>query len=207
MSDPHPIGLTIRNGVKIYPGTQALKTVDFDLRLGAVNVLVGENGAGKSTLMKVIAGVEQLTSGTITLDGRPVVFADRADAARHGVGIVFQELNLFPNLTVAENIFIGNEKAIAGVHIDRAAQTAAAAELIRRLEQDIDPNTPLGNLRIGQQQIIEIAKALAENARILILDEPTSALSATEVDVLFRVIADLKRQGWASSTSPTGWRN
>lgn len=195
MSDPHPIGLTIRDGVKIYPGTQALKTVDFDLRLGAVNVLVGENGAGKSTLMKVIAGVEQLTSGTITLDGRPVVFADRADAARHGVGIVFQELNLFPNLTVAENIFIGHEKAIAGVHIDRAAQTAAAAELIRRLEQDIDPNTPLGNLRIGQQQIIEIAKALAENARILILDEPTSALSATEVDVLFRVIADLKRQG------------
>ncbi|MGL3607971.1 sugar ABC transporter ATP-binding protein [Rhizobium sp. G187] len=195
MSEEHPVGLTIRNGSKVYPGTQALKNVDFDLRLGAVNVLVGENGAGKSTLMKVIAGVEQLNGGTITLDGKPVTFADRADAARHGVGIVFQELNLFPNLTVAENIFVGHEKTIGGVHIDRAGQSAAARALMKRLEQDIDPDTPLGNLRIGQQQIIEIAKALAENARILILDEPTSALSATEVEVLFRVIGDLKRQG------------
>ncbi len=191
----HPIGLKIRNGSKIYPGTQALKNVDFDLRMGAVNVLVGENGAGKSTLMKVIAGVEQLNGGTIEIDGREVVFADKSDAARHGVGIVFQELNLFPNRTVAENIFVGHEKTRGGIHIDRAAQTAAAAALMKRLEQDIDPNAPLGNLRIGQQQIVEIAKALAENARILILDEPTSALSATEVDVLFRVINDLKKQG------------
>jgi erythritol transport system ATP-binding protein len=195
MSEPHPIGLTIRCGSKIYPGTQALKNVDFDLRMGAVNVLVGENGAGKSTLMKVIAGVEQLNGGTISLDGKPVVFADRTDAARHGVGIVFQELNLFPNLTVAENIFVGHEKTVGGVHIDRAAQRAVAAALMKRLEQDIDPDMPLGNLRIGQQQIVEIAKALAEDARILILDEPTSALSAAEVEVLFRVIGDLKRQG------------
>lgn len=195
MSETHPIGLTIRSGSKIYPGTQALKNVDFDLRMGAVNVLVGENGAGKSTLMKVIAGVERLNGGTIALDGKPVVFADRTDAARHGVGIVFQELNLFPNLTVAENIFVGHEKTVGGVHIDRSAQRAVAAALMKRLEQDIDPDTPLGNLRIGQQQIVEIAKALAEDARILILDEPTSALSATEVEVLFRVIGDLKRQG------------
>ncbi|MDI7865003.1 sugar ABC transporter ATP-binding protein [Rhizobiaceae bacterium n13] len=195
MTDAHPISLSIRNGSKVYPGTQALKNVDFDLRMGAVNVLVGENGAGKSTLMKVIAGVEQLNGGTIELDGKPVVFADKSDAARHGVGIVFQELNLFPNLTVTENIFIGREKTRAVVHIDRAAQTEAARALMKRLEQDIDPVTPLGNLRIGQQQIVEIAKALAENARILILDEPTSALSATEVEVLFRVIKDLKRQG------------
>lgn len=192
---PHPIGLSIRNGSKIYPGTQALKNVDFDLRMGAVNVLVGENGAGKSTLMKVIAGVEQLNGGTIELDGKPVTFADKADAAKQGVGIVFQELNLFPNLTVAENIFVGHEKTRGGIHIDRAAQVTAARALMKRLEQDIDPNAPLGNLRIGQQQIVEIAKALAENARILILDEPTSALSATEVEVLFRVINDLKKQG------------
>ncbi|UJW77464.1 sugar ABC transporter ATP-binding protein [Rhizobium sp. SL42] len=195
MSAAHPIGLSIRGGSKLYPGTQALKNVDFDLRMGAVNVLVGENGAGKSTLMKIIAGVEQLNGGTIELDGAPVVFADKSDATRHGVGIVFQELNLFPNLTVTENIFIGHEKTRAGIHIERAAQTEAAKALMKRLEQDIDPETPLGNLRIGQQQIIEIAKALAENARILILDEPTSALSAAEVDVLFRVIGDLKRQG------------
>ncbi|EHS52942.1 ABC transporter related protein [Rhizobium sp. PDO1-076] len=195
MSENHPIGLSIRGGSKLYPGTQALKNVDFDLRMGAVNVLVGENGAGKSTLMKVIAGVEQLNGGTITLDGSEVVFSDKSDAARHGVGIVFQELNLFPNLTVTENIFIGHEKTRAGIHIDRTAQTEAAKALMKRLEQDISPETQLGNLRIGQQQIIEIAKALAENARILILDEPTSALSAAEVDVLFRVIGDLKRQG------------
>lgn len=192
---PHPIGLKIRNGSKFYPGTHALKNVDFDLRMGAVNVLVGENGAGKSTLMKVIAGVEKLNGGTIEIDGQRVEFADKADAARHGVGIVFQELNLFSNLTVTENIFIAHEKTRAGIHIDRAAQKAAARALMNRLEQDIDPETPLGNLRIGQQQIIEIAKALAENARILILDEPTSALSAAEVEVLFRVIGDLKRQG------------
>jgi erythritol transport system ATP-binding protein len=190
-----PIGLKIRNGSKFYPGTQALKDVDFDLRMGAVNVLVGENGAGKSTLMKVIAGVEKLNAGSIEIDGQKVEFADKADAARHGVGIVFQELNLFPNLTVAENIFIGHEKTKARIHIDRASQSAAARELMKRLEQNIDPDTLLGNLRIGQQQIIEIAKALAENARILILDEPTSALSAAEVEVLFRVIADLKGQG------------
>ena len=125
MSENHPIGLSIRGGSKLYPGTQALKNVDFDLRMGAVNVLVGENGAGKSTLMKVIAGVEQLNGGTITLDGSEVVFSDKSDAARHGVGIVFQELNLFPNLTVTENIFIGHEKTRAGIHIDRTAQASS----------------------------------------------------------------------------------
>lgn len=195
MTEPHPIGLTIRGGVKVYPGTRALKGVDFDLRMGAVNVLVGENGAGKSTLMKIIAGVEPLTEGTIALDGEPVVFADKADAAARGIGIVFQELNLFPNLTVAENIYIAREKTRGGVHIDRAAQAEGARALMARLEQDIDPETPLGNLRIGQQQTVEIAKALAQDARILILDEPTSALSASEVDVLFRIIDDLKRHG------------
>lgn len=193
--ESHPIGLSIRNGSKVYPGTQALKNVDFDLRMGAVNVLVGENGAGKSTLMKIIAGVEQLNGGSIELNGQAIAFADKSDAAKHGIGIVFQELNLFPNLTVAENIFVGHEKTIGGIHIDGGAQTAAAQALMKRLEQNIDADTPLCNLRIGQQQIVEIAKALAGDARILILDEPTSALSAAEVEVLFRVIGDLKRQG------------
>jgi erythritol transport system ATP-binding protein len=191
----HPIGLTIRGGVKIYPGTRALKGVDFDLRMGAVNVLVGENGAGKSTLMKVIAGVESLTDGRIDMAGREVHFRTKADAVKAGIGIVFQELNLFPNLTVAENIFIGHEPVRAGVDIDTAAQAQATRALMRRLEQGIAPDTPLDHLRVGQQQIVEIAKALSQDARILILDEPTSALSATEVEVLFRVIADLKSQG------------
>lgn len=191
----HPVGLQIRGGVKVYPGTRALKSVDFDLRMGAVNVLVGENGAGKSTMMKVIAGVEQLTEGRILMNGQEVQFRGTEDARRHGIGIVFQELNLFPNMTVAENIFIGREITRGGVDIDMAAQRAETRRLMQRLEHDIDPDTLVGELRVGQQQIIEIAKSLAQDARILILDEPTSALSAAEVDILFRVIAELKRDG------------
>ena len=190
----HSVGLSIRDGVKDYPGTRALKGVDFDVRMGAVNVLVGENGAGKSTLMKVIAGVEPLTEGEIRMNGKPVMFQDKADAEAAGVGIVFQELNLFPDLSVTENIFVGRERTRFG-RIDHAGQRRIAAELMDRLEQKIDPDAPLGTLRIGQQQIVEIAKALNEQARILILDEPTSALSDTEVEVLFRLIGDLRRQG------------
>ena len=191
----YPIGLQIRGGTKVYPGTRALKSVDFDLRMGAVNVLVGENGAGKSTMMKVIAGVEQLTEGQILMGGREVQFRGTEEARRHGIGIVFQELNLFPNMTVAENIFIGREITRGGVDIDMEAQRAETRRLMQRLEHDIHPDTPVGELRVGQQQIIEIAKSLAQDARILILDEPTSALSAAEVEILFRVIAELKRDG------------
>jgi erythritol transport system ATP-binding protein len=195
MTAVHPVGLTIRGGVKVYPGTRALKGVDFDLHMGAVNVLVGENGAGKSTLMKVIAGVESLTEGTLAMEGVVHNFRSKSDAVDHGIGIVFQELNLFPNLTVAENIFIAREPTRFGIDVDARAQTDAARALMKRLEQDIDPDAPLGTLRIGQQQVVEIAKALAQNAKILILDEPTSALSATEVEVLFRVINDLRAEG------------
>ncbi|MFK8034243.1 MAG: sugar ABC transporter ATP-binding protein [Hyphomicrobiales bacterium] len=191
----HPIGLSIRGGTKVYPGTVALSAADFDLHMGAVNVLVGENGAGKSTMMKVIAGVEQLTDGQIFIGDDQIVLRNTDEAARRGIGIVFQELNLFPNLTVAENIFIGREKTRVGIDIDKAAQRADARALMTRLEQDIDPDDLVGDLRVGQQQIVEIAKSLAQDARILILDEPTSALSAAEVDILFRVIEDLKRNG------------
>lgn len=195
MSEDHPIGLSIRGAVKVYPGTRALKGVDFDIRMGAVNVLVGENGAGKSTLMKIIAGVEELTEGEILLNGEPVTFRSKDDAVRAGIGIVFQELNLFAEMTVAENVFIGRERARMGIDINGDAETEQTALLMKRLEQTIAPDTVLGHLRIGQQQIVEIAKALAQDVNILILDEPTSALSAHEVDVLFRVIEDLKRQG------------
>ena len=195
MTEQHPIGLSIRNAVKVYPGTRALKGVDFDIRMGAVTVLVGENGAGKSTLMKVISGVESLTDGEISMGGKPVNFQSKDDAVRAGVGIVFQELNLFPELSVSENIFMGNEPTRGGVHIDMRAQRERSLKLLQRLEQKIDPDTLLRDLRIGQQQIVEIAKSLAEDARILILDEPTSALSAVEVDVLFKLIAELKAQG------------
>ena len=187
--DPHPVVLRLEGVSKAYPGTMALKNVDFELRAGAVNVLVGENGAGKSTMMKIIAGVEQPSSGEVLLDGRAVQLRGTDEARRHGIGIVFQELNLFPNLSIAENLFIGREPVRGGVQIDRAAQAARSRALLKELEHDFDPAMLVGELRIGQQQIVEIAKALSQDARILILDEPTSALSAPEVEILFRVIA------------------
>lgn len=193
--EEHPIGLSIRGAVKVYPGTRALANVDFDIRMGAVNVLVGENGAGKSTLMKVIAGVETLTLGEITIDGQPVSIRTKDDAVANGIGIVFQELNLFPEMTVAENVFMGSEPTRYGIEVDSEKVAEETRRLLKRLEQDIDPDTQLGFLRIGQQQVVEIAKALAQDARFLILDEPTSALSASEVDVLFRIIEELKSQG------------
>ena len=189
--------LSARAVTKAFPGTVALQDVDFDVHAGAVNVLIGENGAGKSTLMKILAGVERPTLGTITMSGSVVTFASIRDAARQGIGIVFQELNLCPNLSVTENIFLGRDITKAGFHIDRAAQKVRTAELMRRLEHEIDPDALVGDLMIGQQQIVEIAKALAEDARILIMDEPTSALSASEVEVLFKVIGELKRAGVA----------
>jgi len=194
---PDDVIVAVRGASKVYPGTRALDAVDFDVLRGKVNVLVGENGAGKSTLMKIIAGVEKPTEGTVLVDGAPVSFDSPGDAARHGIGIVFQELNLFPNLSVAENIFIARERTRAGVDIDRPAQRARAAELMRRLEHETDPDTPVGDLRIGEQQIVEIARVLSQDARVIIMDEPTSALSAAEVEILFRVIAELKAAGTA----------
>ena len=179
---------------KVYPGTIALNDVDFNIYRGKVNVLIGENGAGKSTLMKILAGVEQATSGQFYLEGEPITVRSARDAGRYGIGIIYQELNLYPNLSVAENIFIGHELTTKAGTIRKKDQEDAARALMQRLEQAIDPRMLVSNLRIGQQQIVEIAKALAQNVRILIMDEPTSALSNTEVDVLFRIIRELKAQ-------------
>ncbi len=196
---PEPAVILRAEGVtKAFPGTVALDAVDFQARRGAVNVLVGENGAGKSTLMKILAGVEAPTAGRLFLDGQPVSFRTVHDAAAHGIGIVFQELNLCPNLTVAENIFLAHPITTAGgLRIDRRRQGERARELMRRLEHDIHPDTPVGDLRLGEQQIVEIAKALSRDVKVLIMDEPTSALSAAEVEVLFKVIRDLKQAGVA----------
>ena len=193
----HPVVLRLDDVSKAYSGTLAVKRATFEVRRGAVNVLVGENGAGKSTLMKIIAGVEQPTLGRIVLDGETVRFPTTADAVAHGIGMVFQELNLFGNLSVAENIFATREVTRGLRGIDHAEQERRAAALMERLQTGIDPRALVEDLRIGQQQLVEIAKAVAQDARILIMDEPTSALSATEVEVLFRVIADLKAQGVA----------
>ncbi len=180
---------------KIFGGTVALDSVDFNVYRGAVNVLIGENGAGKSTLMKILAGVEQPTGGKLILEGQEVSFRSSREAAKHGVGMIFQELNLFPNLSVTENIFTAREITTPMKVINQKAQEHTTRDLLTRLEHPIDPNTPVGDLPIGMQQIVEIAKALAGNARILIMDEPTSALSQAEVAILFKVIRDLKEEG------------
>ncbi|MCU6667261.1 sugar ABC transporter ATP-binding protein [Enterobacteriaceae bacterium H4N4] len=179
----------------LFPGTVALDKVDYRVWRGKVNVIIGENGAGKSTLMKILAGVQQPSLGEMWLDGKQVKIANTRDAAAHGIGMVHQELNLFENLSVAENIFLGRELQKGVMPINEAEQESRAAELLKRLDQPISPRELVGNLKVGQQQLIEIAKALAEDADILILDEPTSALSKTEVDILFRVIRELTRQG------------
>ncbi|MFO1122903.1 MAG: sugar ABC transporter ATP-binding protein [Hyphomicrobiales bacterium] len=189
--------LRLEDVTKVYSGTVALKQASIDIRKGAVNVLVGENGAGKSTMMKIIAGVEQPTLGRILLDGAPVQFSRPADAEARGICMVFQELNLLGNLSVAENIFMSREVTRFGFHVDHGAQRRRAEDFLARLEVNIRPDMLVEDLTIGQQQLVEIAKAVSLNSRVIIFDEPTSALSAAEVDVLFRVIGDLKRQGVA----------
>jgi len=189
--------LRLEDVSKVYSGIVAVKNATFDVRRGAVNVLVGENGAGKSTMMRLCAGVEKPTSGRILLDGEEVTFNSSADAVARGIGMVFQELNLFGNMTVAENIFATREITNAFGHIDRREQERRAGEVLDRLRAGIKPTAMIEDLMIGQQQLVEIAKAVSLNARVLIMDEPTSALSAAEVEVLFKVIADLKAQGVA----------
>lgn len=188
--------LGARNVVKNYGGTRALKGVNFEIRKGTVTTLFGENGAGKSTLMKILSGVEQPTSGEIVLDGESVVFASTNDARDRGISIIHQELSLAPNLSVRDNIFMGRE--ISGPFgVDYAEEARQARSLLAELQMPIDPDTLVADLRVGQQQIIEIARALSANSRILIMDEPTSALAAAEVDVLFGVIRDLLARGVA----------
>ena len=181
---------------KRFPGTLALDQVDFTVYAGAVNVLVGENGAGKSTLMKILAGVDRPTSGRLLLNGSTVEFSSTRDAERAGIGIIYQELNLFPNLNISENIFAAHELTQHGV-VQHREQEKSTRELLNRLEQPLNPATLVRDLRIGQQQIVEIAKALSQNVRILIMDEPTSALTGAETEALFRIIADLKAHGVA----------
>jgi erythritol transport system ATP-binding protein len=188
--------LTAEKVTKVFPGTVALEDVSFNVHKGKVNVLIGENGAGKSTLMKILAGVERPTHGKILLEGREIHLHSPLDANRLGIGIIYQELNLCANLSVVDNIFLARETTQNGL-IASKLQKERARELINRLEQKIDPDELLGNLRLGEQQIVEIAKALAQDVRILIMDEPTSALSAAEVEILFRVIRELKSHGVA----------
>lgn len=185
----------IADGVsKNYGGVRALKDVTFTAHRGKVNVLVGENGAGKSTLMKILSGSEQPSSGRILLDGDEVTLDSPRTAQAHGIGIIHQELSLFPNLSVAENMFAGREPRRGGF-VDFATERREAQTVMTRLGQSVKPNTLVSDLPIGQQQLVEIGKVLLEDVKILIMDEPTSALSNHEVDVLFSVMDDLREQG------------
>lgn len=188
------IVLSARNVAKSFGSVQALKTVNFDVHRGQVTTLFGENGAGKSTLMKILSGVIRPTSGDILLEGEPVSFDSTTEAQRYGISIIHQELSLASNLSVRDNIFMGRELVRRG-GIDYAEEEHQTRLLMEELDEPIDPRTPVENLRLGQQQIVEIARALSVDSRILIMDEPTSALSASEVEVLFRVIRDLKSRG------------
>ncbi len=182
---------------KVYGGIVALDDVDFDVERGRVCVLIGENGAGKTTLMRILAGVEPPTRGRLLLDGRPVRFDSPRAAAAAGIAIIHQELSLFPHLTVAENVFAGREPRRLGVVTDRAAAERETRAVLERLEQPIDPRARCGELPLGQQQIVEIARALTREARVLIMDEPTSALSSAETTALFRLIRELRARGTA----------
>jgi erythritol transport system ATP-binding protein len=182
---------------KTYGVTRALKGVNFEVRRGKVTVLFGENGAGKSTLMKILSGVEKPTAGQLILDGEPINLESTNDAVARGISIIHQELNLASNLSVRDNIFIGREIRGRTGAIDYGKEREITQQVMGRLEEDIDPSTLVQDLRVGQQQVVEIARALAADARILIMDEPTSALSANEVEVLFKVIRELTSHGVA----------
>ncbi len=188
---------------KVYPGPIALQDVDFKVYGGKINALVGENGAGKSTLMKILAGIESLDSGRMVLidaegNREDVNFHSTRDAEDKGIGIVHQELNLFGDLSVAENLFMNKERTkFYNLYIDHSAQVKQAEKVLKTLGQDIDPEIPVRDLRLGQQQIVEIAKTMINAPRILIMDEPTSSLSIPEVRVLFDVMKELKNNGVA----------
>jgi ribose transport system ATP-binding protein len=184
------------NGVsKAFSGVSALEDVSFDLTSGEVHALMGENGAGKSTLMKILAGVHADYRGEIRVNGQAAVFGGVRDAELAGVAMIHQELNLVPELSVAENVFLGREPLIAGIIVDRRRLVAVARDLLRRLNIKIDPESRVGTLRVGEQQLVEIAKALSLDARILIMDEPTSALSSSECETLFKVVRQLAAAG------------
>jgi ABC-type sugar transport system ATPase subunit len=192
-----PDRLEMRHIAKSFGGVRALRDVSFTAKAGEVHAVCGENGAGKSTLVKILAGAITDYDGEIHLDGRPTRFTGPRQAEDAGIRIIYQELNLVGQLTVAGNIFLGREKTWGGRlgWLDDRAMEASARRLFARLGAPIDPRARVSDLRIGDQQMVEIAKALAFDAAILIMDEPTSALSGSEVARLFRVIADLRTAG------------
>ena len=183
--------LTMKGIDKSFPGVHALDHVDLEIRKGEVHALMGENGAGKSTLMKVLTGIYSKDSGSITYEGKEVEFTSPRDAQDAGIVIVHQELNMLNHLTVAQNIFIGRE-IMNGKLINDAKMNEEAAKLFRQLNIDIDPKEKMGNLTVGKQQMCEIAKAISHEAKVIIFDEPSAALTEAEIEELFKIIRDLR---------------
>lgn len=190
--------LSLKKISKYFPGIKALDEVDFKIRTGEVHALVGENGAGKSTLVKIITGIYQPTSGSIHMNGNPISFSSALHSQRAGISAIHQEATMFPELSVVENIFMGH-------HIKRSdwgllnwtEMKKETKELLDRLEMEIDVDIPVKNLSVAQRHMVEIAKALSMDARIVIMDEPTSALTLKEVEYLYRIIRKLRSQGRA----------
>ncbi|GAA4435322.1 sugar ABC transporter ATP-binding protein [Phytohabitans houttuyneae] len=194
----HPAPLLTLAGVrKSFGAVHALADGRLDLRAGEVHALVGENGAGKSTLVKVLAGVHGPDEGVMALDGQPVFFGGPADARAAGIAVIYQEPTLFPDLSVAENIFMGRQPLRSLRRIDTAAMRQRTEELFARLGVRMDPDRPARGLSIADQQLVEIAKALSFDARVLVMDEPTAALSGVEVERLFAVVRSLREAGAA----------
>ena len=185
--------LTMKDIDKSFPGVHALDHVNFEVRKGEVHALMGENGAGKSTLMKVLTGIYTKDSGSIVYEGKEVEFHNTRDAQEQGIVIVHQELNMLGHLTVAQNIFIGREFK-KGIRIDDKKMNEEAEKLFKRLNIDIDPAEMMGNLTVGKQQMCEIAKAISHEAKVIIFDEPSAALTEAEIEELFKIIRDLRKQ-------------
>lgn len=191
--------VSMRGISKAFGPVQVLEAVDFTVKGGEVHALMGENGAGKSTLMKILSGVHQADAGEVLLNDRPVTIRSTIEAEAHGIAIIHQELNLIPQLSVMENLFLGREREHSrfGV-INRAGMRREASQILQQLGAGrIDPETEAGQLSIGQQQMVEIAKAMSLNAKVLIMDEPTAALTEREIEVLFVFMEQLKQRGVA----------
>ncbi|HEY0120908.1 MAG TPA: ATP-binding cassette domain-containing protein [Rhizobium sp.] len=189
--------LTITNLSKSFPGVRALSDVQLDVRAGEIHALLGENGAGKSTLTKIVAGVYRPDDGLMEFDGAPVHWNSAGEAKDAGIHVIYQEFVLFPQLTVAENIFLGNERRKRFGRVDHRQTRKDAVDILRRLGVFIDPDSRVSELSVADQQMVEIAKALVHKVKLLILDEPTAVIAGKEVSLLFQRISALKAEGVA----------
>jgi len=187
--------IDFRDIVKTFPGVKALKGISFSIQRGEIHSIVGENGAGKSTLMNILGGQYLPDEGSVLLDGTEVTIRNQHESLRLGIGVVYQELKLCPNLTIAENIFLGRERQLGNGQVRWPLMEVQTAKLLERLGSELDPRTKVGRLSVASQQLVEIARAISLDAKVLIMDEPTSALTVRESEELFKIILDLKARG------------